>query len=128
MEFIEKKDHEVVLNALSRFMDSENVVLQVLRVLILLADPGITHCSLYVFMINDLDYQKQYQISFSFLDLASNVEILMSKTVKCYSLTCQAMDMWLDSESIQEAGCCLLRNFTSGEPNVMLKQCCSYNI
>lgn len=42
MEFIEKKDHEVVLNALSRFMDSENVVLQVLRVLILLADPGIT--------------------------------------------------------------------------------------
>ncbi|KAK9952637.1 hypothetical protein ABG768_018455 [Culter alburnus] len=106
VEFIEKKDHEVVLNALSRFMDSENVVLQVLRVLILLADP------------------------------ASNVEILMSKNVKCYSLTCQAMDMWLDSESIQEAGCCLLRNFTSesyynmlvlnGVHKVAVKACVSY--
>lgn len=46
VEFVEKKDHEVVLNALSRFMDSENVVLQVLRVLVPLAAPGKTLCSL----------------------------------------------------------------------------------
>lgn len=119
MEFVEKKDHEVVLNALSRFMDSENVVLQVLRVLIPLAAPGKTHYS--VFMIDGLDCQKTELNALLFL--ASNVEILMSKTVKCYNLTCQAMDMWLDSESIQEAGCCLLRKFTSGEPRseVMLK-------
>uniref|UniRef100_A0A673G3Y3 non-specific serine/threonine protein kinase n=1 Tax=Sinocyclocheilus rhinocerous TaxID=307959 RepID=A0A673G3Y3_9TELE len=42
-EFIENKDHEVVLDVLRRFMDSENVVLQALRVLIPLAAPGITH-------------------------------------------------------------------------------------
>ncbi|XP_077067574.1 leucine-rich repeat serine/threonine-protein kinase 2 [Siphateles boraxobius] len=106
VEFVEKKDHEVVVNALSRFMDSENVVLQVLRVLAPLAAP------------------------------ASNVEILMSKTVKCYSLACHAMEMWLDSESIQEAGCCLLRKLTSesyynilvlnGVHKVAVKACVSY--
>ncbi|XP_051546282.1 leucine-rich repeat serine/threonine-protein kinase 2 isoform X1 [Myxocyprinus asiaticus] len=83
VEFIEKKDHEVVMNALSSFMDSENVVLQALKVFLPLADP------------------------------ASNVEMLMSKTVKCYSLTCRAMGTWLNSEAIQEAGCCLLLKFTS---------------
>lgn len=48
VEFIEKKDHDVVMNALSRFMDNENVVLQALRVLIPLAAPGTSHCSLFV--------------------------------------------------------------------------------
>lgn len=59
------------------------------------------------------------------MSLASNIEILMSKPIKCYSLLCQAMDMWLDSEAIQETGCCLLQKFTSGEPRskVMMKQC-----
>lgn len=46
MEFIESKDHEVVLDALRRFMDSENVVLQALRVLVPLAALGITHLEL----------------------------------------------------------------------------------
>lgn len=105
-EFIEKKDHEVVLNALGCFMDSENVVLEALKVLIPLADP------------------------------ASNVETLMSKTVKCHSLTCRAMNTWLDSEAIQEAGCCLLWKFTSkgyydmlvlnGVHKVAVKACVSY--
>ncbi|XP_016094033.1 leucine-rich repeat serine/threonine-protein kinase 2 [Sinocyclocheilus grahami] len=106
VEFIENKDHEVVLDALRRFMDSENVVLQALRVLIPLAAP------------------------------ASNIEILMSKPIKCDSLLCQAMDMWLDSEAIQEAGCCLLRKFTSesyyyilvlnGVHKVVVKACVAY--
>uniref|UniRef100_A0A8C1W483 non-specific serine/threonine protein kinase n=1 Tax=Cyprinus carpio TaxID=7962 RepID=A0A8C1W483_CYPCA len=106
VEFIENKDHEVVLDALRRFMDSDSVVLQALRVLIPLAAP------------------------------ASNIEILMSKPIKCYSLLCQAMDMWLDSEPIQEAGCCLLRKFTSGGyynilvlngvHKVVVKACVSY--
>ncbi|XP_059402295.1 leucine-rich repeat serine/threonine-protein kinase 2 [Carassius carassius] len=106
VEFIDNKDHEVVLDALRRFMDSDNVVLQALRVLIPLAAP------------------------------ASNIEILMSKPIKCYSLVCQAMDMWLDSEPIQEAGCCLLRKFTSesyynilvlnGVHKVVVKACVSY--
>ncbi|XP_051547977.1 leucine-rich repeat serine/threonine-protein kinase 2-like [Myxocyprinus asiaticus] len=106
VEFIEKKDHEVVVNALRIFMESENVVLQALKVLLPLADP------------------------------ASNVEMLMSKTVKCYSLTCRAMVTWLDSEAIQEAGCCLLLKLTSESyynilvlnevHKVAMKACVSY--
>lgn len=62
MEFIENKDHEVVLDALRRFMDSDSVVLQALRVLIPLAAPGITHLELQN-ILNDtinLYYYKQY--------------------------------------------------------------------
>lgn len=48
------------------------------------------------------------------LSLASNVEILMSKTEKCYSLVCQAVEAFSESEAVQEVGCCLLWKFTSG--------------
>ncbi|XP_062847682.1 leucine-rich repeat serine/threonine-protein kinase 2 [Trichomycterus rosablanca] len=82
-EFIERKDHTVVLSVLSRFKDSENVVLAALQTLIPLAGP------------------------------ASNVEILMSKTEKCYSLVCQALEACSQSEAVQETGCCLLQKFTS---------------
>lgn len=44
VEFIEKKDHAVVLNVLKRFKDSENVVLSALQVLIPLAEPGKKYC------------------------------------------------------------------------------------
>uniref|UniRef100_A0A673GBY9 non-specific serine/threonine protein kinase n=1 Tax=Sinocyclocheilus rhinocerous TaxID=307959 RepID=A0A673GBY9_9TELE len=60
----------------------------------------------------------------------------MSKPIKCYSLLCQAMDMWLDSEAIQETGCRLLLKFTSGDyynilvlngvHKVAVKACVSY--
>ncbi|XP_076863676.1 leucine-rich repeat serine/threonine-protein kinase 2 isoform X2 [Brachyhypopomus gauderio] len=83
LEFIERKDHLAVLGALSRFKDRENVVLSALRVLILLAGP------------------------------ASNVEILMSKTERCYSLLCQAADACSHSEAVQELACCLLKEFTT---------------
>lgn len=49
MEFIEKKDHAVVLNVLRRFKDSENVVLSALHVLIPLAEPGKTWSILFFF-------------------------------------------------------------------------------
>ncbi|XP_060770914.1 leucine-rich repeat serine/threonine-protein kinase 2 isoform X4 [Neoarius graeffei] len=106
VEFIEKKDHAVVLNVLRRFKDSENVVLSALHVLIPLAEP------------------------------ASNVEILMSKTEKCYSLVCQAVEAFSQSEAVQEVGCCLLWKFTSesyfsilvqnGVHRVAVKACLSY--
>lgn len=48
------------------------------------------------------------------LILASNVEVLMSKTETCYSLVCQTVEEFSESEAIQEVGCCLLRKFTSG--------------
>lgn len=44
VEFIEKKDHAVVLNVLRRFKDSESVVFSALQVLIPLAEPGKTWC------------------------------------------------------------------------------------
>ncbi|XP_066523231.1 leucine-rich repeat serine/threonine-protein kinase 2 isoform X2 [Hoplias malabaricus] len=83
VEFIERKDHGVVLSALSRFKDSENVVLPALQVLIPLVEPE------------------------------SNVEILMSKTEKCYSLVCQAVEACAQSEAVQVVGCCLLKKLTS---------------
>lgn len=48
------------------------------------------------------------------LILASNVETLMSKTEKCYSLVCQVVEAFSESEAVQELGCSLLRKFTSG--------------
>ncbi|KAK3558872.1 hypothetical protein QTP86_032139, partial [Hemibagrus guttatus] len=106
VEFIEKKDHAVVLNVLKRFKDSENVVLSALQVLIPLAEP------------------------------ASNVEILMSKTEKCYSLVRQAVEAFSHSEAVQEVGCCLLWKFTSesyfnilvlnGVHRAALRACLSY--
>ncbi|XP_058264093.1 leucine-rich repeat serine/threonine-protein kinase 2 isoform X3 [Hemibagrus wyckioides] len=106
VEFMEKKDHAVVLNVLQRFKDSENVVLSALQVLIPLAEP------------------------------ASNVEILMSKTERCYSVVCRAVEAFSESEAVQEAGCCLLRKFTSesyfnilvlnGVHRAALRACLSY--
>ncbi|XP_046715187.1 leucine-rich repeat serine/threonine-protein kinase 2 isoform X3 [Silurus meridionalis] len=106
VEFIEKKDHAVVLNVLSSFKDSENVVLSALQVLIPLTEP------------------------------ASNVEILMSKTEKCYSFMCQAVEAFPQSEAVQEVGCCLLHKCTlesyfedlvlNGAHRVLMKACLSY--
>lgn len=50
VEFMEKKDHAVVLNALRRFKDTENVVLSALQVLMPLAEPGKTQCILFVLL------------------------------------------------------------------------------
>lgn len=47
VEFIEKKDHALVLNVLRTFKDNENVVLSALRVLVPLAEPGKTWCILF---------------------------------------------------------------------------------
>lgn len=38
----------------------------------------------------------------------------MSKTETCYSLVCQTVEEFSESEAIQEVGCCLLWKFTSG--------------
>uniref|UniRef100_A0A3P8ZVY0 non-specific serine/threonine protein kinase n=1 Tax=Esox lucius TaxID=8010 RepID=A0A3P8ZVY0_ESOLU len=84
VEFLENQDHTVVLAALHQFSDNEDLVLQALKVLIPLAGP------------------------------ASNVEILMSGGVKCYSVVAGAMESFPKMETLQEVGCCLFRKFTSG--------------
>uniref|UniRef100_A0AAR2M2A7 non-specific serine/threonine protein kinase n=1 Tax=Pygocentrus nattereri TaxID=42514 RepID=A0AAR2M2A7_PYGNA len=48
------------------------------------------------------------------LKSGNNVEILMSKTEKCYSVVCQAVEACSQSECVQEVGCCLLQKLTSG--------------
>ncbi|KAI4872170.1 hypothetical protein NFI96_031011 [Prochilodus magdalenae] len=106
LEFIERKDHLVILDVLNRFKDSENVVLPALQVLIPLAEPE------------------------------SNVDVLMSKTEKCYSLVCRAVEACSQSEGVQEVGCCLLQKLTvesyfdilvlNGVHRVAVKACLSY--
>lgn len=46
MEFIEKKDHAVVMYVLRTFKDFENVVLSALKVLLPLSEPGKMRCIL----------------------------------------------------------------------------------
>uniref|UniRef100_A0AAY4CVH7 non-specific serine/threonine protein kinase n=1 Tax=Denticeps clupeoides TaxID=299321 RepID=A0AAY4CVH7_9TELE len=84
VEFVERQDHTVVLNAARQFQDSEDLLINTIRVLLPLAGP------------------------------ASNVEILMSKKERCYTLVSQAMASFPLCESVQEAGCCLLQKFTAG--------------
>ncbi|XP_055011283.1 leucine-rich repeat serine/threonine-protein kinase 2 isoform X2 [Boleophthalmus pectinirostris] len=83
LEFVERQDHISVISSLYKFNDSPELLLHGLRVLLLLAQ------------------------------LSSNVEILMSGSVRCYRLVTVAMDTFPEVEDIQEVGCCLLNKFTS---------------
>uniref|UniRef100_A0A9J7ZTP8 non-specific serine/threonine protein kinase n=1 Tax=Cyprinus carpio carpio TaxID=630221 RepID=A0A9J7ZTP8_CYPCA len=136
MQVLDEEEVDVfflVLEAMKSFPDKEEVQLQGCAALQLLLQ--IVSDAHLVEFIEDKDHEVVLD-AFSFLSLACNIEILMSKPIKCYSLLCQAMDMWLDSEPIQEAGCCLLRKFTSGGyynilvlngvHKVVVKACVSY--
>lgn len=83
LEFVERQDHVTLLESLQKFHDSSELLLQGLKVLLLLAD------------------------------LSSNVEILMSGGVRCYSLVMASMDAFPEEEDIQEVACCLLNKFTT---------------
>ncbi|XP_067915128.1 leucine-rich repeat serine/threonine-protein kinase 2 isoform X2 [Heterodontus francisci] len=82
IEFVEGKDHVVILEAIKNFNEQEDMVLYALKALLPLSGPQ------------------------------NNVEILMSGNEKCYSLVTDIMKRFPDSEAIHEVSCCLLQRFT----------------
>ncbi|XP_074798547.1 leucine-rich repeat serine/threonine-protein kinase 2 isoform X1 [Natator depressus] len=83
-EFVESKDHMIILNVLKQFQEKEDVVLPALYSLHSLAGPS------------------------------SNVEVLMSGNVRCYNVIVEMMKTFPNSEPIQEVSCCLLHKLTLG--------------
>ncbi|XP_032659878.1 leucine-rich repeat serine/threonine-protein kinase 2 [Chelonoidis abingdonii] len=84
IEFVESKDHMIILNVLKQFQEKEDVVLPALYSLHSLAGPS------------------------------SNVEVLMSGNVRCYNVIVEMMKTFPNSEPIQEVSCCLLHKLTLG--------------
>ncbi|XP_075713367.1 leucine-rich repeat serine/threonine-protein kinase 2 [Rhinoderma darwinii] len=83
-EFVESKDHLIILKVLTQYKNTEPVLYQALRVLIPLAGPPC------------------------------NVEVLMSGNVRCYNIIMEAMKTFPNSEKIQEVCCCLFHKLTFG--------------
>ncbi|XP_075455857.1 leucine-rich repeat serine/threonine-protein kinase 2 isoform X2 [Ascaphus truei] len=83
-EFVESKDHLVILKVLTKFKDTESVIFEAFRALLPLAGPS------------------------------SNVEVFMSGNVRCYNLIMEAMKTFPDSEKIQEVCCSLFQKLTFG--------------
>ncbi|XP_056429608.1 leucine-rich repeat serine/threonine-protein kinase 2 isoform X2 [Hyla sarda] len=83
-EFVDSKDHLIILKVLTQYKDTETVIYQALRVLIPLASPPC------------------------------NVEVLMSGNVRCYNIIMEAMKTFPNSEQIQEVCCCLFHKLTFG--------------
>ncbi|NWZ21101.1 LRRK2 kinase, partial [Asarcornis scutulata] len=83
-EFVESKDHMIILGVFKEFPEREEVILPALYSLHSLAGPS------------------------------SNVEVLMSGNVRCYNVIVETMKRFPSSETVQEACCCLLHKLTLG--------------
>ncbi|KAM6417413.1 leucine-rich repeat serine/threonine-protein kinase 2 [Pluvialis apricaria] len=83
-EFVESKDHMIILKVFKEFPEKEEVILPALYSLHSLAGPS------------------------------SNVEVLMSGNVRCYNVIVEMMKSFPNSETIQEVSCCLLQKLTLG--------------
>ncbi|XP_062990196.1 leucine-rich repeat serine/threonine-protein kinase 2 [Elgaria multicarinata webbii] len=82
IEFVEDKDHMIVLNVFKKFPEKEDLVRLALLCLHSLAGPP------------------------------SNVEVLMSGNVRCYNIIVEMMKTFPKSEPIQEVSCRLLHKLT----------------
>uniref|UniRef100_A0A8C5X2F0 non-specific serine/threonine protein kinase n=1 Tax=Malurus cyaneus samueli TaxID=2593467 RepID=A0A8C5X2F0_9PASS len=83
-EFVESKDHMIILKVFKEFPDKEEVILPALYSLHSLAGPR------------------------------NNVEVLMSGNVRCYNVIVEMMKSFPNSETVQEVSCCLLHKLTLG--------------
>ncbi|NXJ12867.1 LRRK2 kinase, partial [Odontophorus gujanensis] len=83
-EFVESKDHMIILEVFKEFPEKEEVILPALYSLHSLAGPP------------------------------SNVEVLMSGNVRCYNVIVEMMKNFPSSETVQEVCCCLLHKLTLG--------------
>ncbi|XP_075575896.1 leucine-rich repeat serine/threonine-protein kinase 2 [Pelecanus crispus] len=83
-EFVESKDHMIILKVFKEFPEKEEVILPALYSLHSLAGPS------------------------------SNVEVLMSGNVRCYNVIVETMKSFPNSETVQEVSCCLLHKLTLG--------------
>uniref|UniRef100_A0A8C3TPV7 non-specific serine/threonine protein kinase n=1 Tax=Catharus ustulatus TaxID=91951 RepID=A0A8C3TPV7_CATUS len=84
-EFVESKDHVIILKVFKEFPEKEEVILPALYSLHSLAGPP------------------------------SNVEVLMSGNVRCYNVVVEVMKRFPSSERVQEVSCCLLHKLTLAE-------------
>ncbi|KAK2514139.1 hypothetical protein Q9233_015113 [Columba guinea] len=84
-EFVESKDHMIILKVFKEFPAKEEVILPALYSLHSLAGPS------------------------------SNVEVLMSGNVRCYNVIVEMMQSFPNSETVQEVSCCLLHKLTVGK-------------
>ncbi|XP_075001871.1 leucine-rich repeat serine/threonine-protein kinase 2 [Calonectris borealis] len=83
-EFVESKDHMIILKVFKEFPEKEEVILPALYSLHSLAGPS------------------------------SNVEVLMSGNVRCYNVIVEMMKSFPNNETLQEVSCCLLHKLTLG--------------
>uniref|UniRef100_A0A8P4KD92 non-specific serine/threonine protein kinase n=1 Tax=Dicentrarchus labrax TaxID=13489 RepID=A0A8P4KD92_DICLA len=110
-EVLGEEEEEVfglVVQAMKTFPTSEEVQLQGCGALQFLLEGAETESN-----INSSEF-----VSFSLP--GSNVEMLMSGGVRCYSVIIAAMDAFPDVEELQETACCLFRRFTSGQTESIL--------
>lgn len=86
VEFVENQDHGVVLAAIHRFHDSEDLVLQAMKVLLPLAGPGRSHSPLILTWYTELWRHRMYSImAFIFY---SNFSLLFHHNRNlCWTLT-----------------------------------------
>uniref|UniRef100_A0A8B9N9C6 non-specific serine/threonine protein kinase n=1 Tax=Accipiter nisus TaxID=211598 RepID=A0A8B9N9C6_9AVES len=84
-EFVESKDHMIILKVFKEFSEKEEVILPALYSLHSLAGP------------------------------CNNVEVLMSGNVRCYNIIVEMMKTFPNSETVQEVSCCLLHKLTLGK-------------
>uniref|UniRef100_A0A674HH90 non-specific serine/threonine protein kinase n=1 Tax=Taeniopygia guttata TaxID=59729 RepID=A0A674HH90_TAEGU len=93
-EFVESKDHMIILKVFKEFPEKEEVILPALYSLHSLAGPP------------------------------SNVEVLMSGNVRCYNVIVEIMKSFPSSETVQEVSCCLLHKLTLGKFTKLLRHRC----